>query len=49
MALGAILALLTVKYYADQIVIGTGINIFGLGFSAFRMSEDLGFSGEPPE
>ncbi len=45
MALGAILALLTVKYYADQIVIGTGINIFGLGFSAFVCQKIWGSRG----
>lgn len=45
MALGAVLALFTVKYYADQIVIGTGINIFGLGFSAFVCQRVWGSRG----
>ena len=33
--IGLLLALLTVKFVGDQIVSGTGINIFALGFTAY--------------
>jgi simple sugar transport system permease protein len=43
--LGVIIALLTVRYYGNQIVVGTGINVFGLGFSAFMCQRIWGSRG----
>ncbi|MGQ9474321.1 MAG: ABC transporter permease [Candidatus Caldatribacteriaceae bacterium] len=43
--LGGIMALLTVKYYGNQIVVGTGVNVFGLGFSAFMCQKIWGSRG----
>lgn len=43
--LGFVIAILTVKYYGNQIVVGTGINIFGLGFSAYMCQKLWGSRG----
>ncbi|MEN3185290.1 MAG: ABC transporter permease [Atribacterota bacterium] len=43
--LGFVIALLTVKYHGNQVVVGTGINVFGLGFSAFLCQKIWGSRG----
>lgn len=43
--LGYVIALLTVKYSGNQIVVGTGINVFGLGFSAYMSQKIWGSRG----
>ncbi len=43
--LGALHALLTVKFRADQIVSGTGINIFAMGFTAYMSQVIWGSRG----
>ncbi|NSW75440.1 MAG: ABC transporter permease [Candidatus Atribacteria bacterium] len=43
--LGVVIAILTVKYSGNQIVVGTGINVFGLGFSAFMCQKIWGSRG----
>jgi len=43
--LGIIMAILTVKYQGNQIVVGTGINVFGLGFSAYMCQKIWGSRG----
>ena len=45
LALGAILAVLTVKYHGNQIVVGTGFNVFGLSFSAYMCQKIWGSRG----
>jgi len=42
---GLVIAFLTVKYYGNQIVVGTGVNVFGLGFSAFMCQRIWGSRG----
>ncbi|MGC8777469.1 MAG: ABC transporter permease [Candidatus Caldatribacteriaceae bacterium] len=43
--LGVLMALFTVKYYGNQIVVGTGVNVFGLGLSAFLCQRIWGSRG----
>lgn len=45
LVLGAILAILTVKYHGNQIVVGTGLNVFGLSFSAYMCQKIWGSRG----
>jgi ABC-type uncharacterized transport system permease subunit len=45
LVLGAILAVLTVKYHGNQIVVGTGFNVFGLSFSAYMCQKIWGSRG----
>lgn len=45
LGLGYVIAILTVKYSGNQIVVGTGINVFGLGFSAFMCQKIWGSRG----
>ena len=42
LVLGTILAVLTVKYHGNQIVVGTGFNVFGLSFSAYMCQKIWG-------
>ncbi|HAX98146.1 MAG TPA: ABC transporter permease [Candidatus Atribacteria bacterium] len=43
--IGIIIAILTVKYQGNQIVVGTGLNVFGLGFSAYMCQKIWGSRG----
>jgi simple sugar transport system permease protein len=45
LVLGTILAVLTVKYHGNQIVVGTGFNVFGLSFSAYMCQKIWGSRG----
>ncbi|MEN3203603.1 MAG: ABC transporter permease [Atribacterota bacterium] len=44
-AWGYVIALLTVRFYGNQIVVGTGVNVFGLGLSAFLSQKIWGSRG----
>jgi len=44
-AWGCVIALLTVRFFGNQIVVGTGVNVFGLGFSAFLSQKIWGSRG----
>lgn len=44
-AWGFLIALLTVRFYGNQIVVGTGVNVFGLGLSAFLSQKVWGSRG----
>lgn len=44
-AWGFIIAVLTVRFFGNQIVVGTGVNVFGLGFSAFLSQKIWGSRG----
>ncbi len=42
---GLVIAFLTVRFYGNQVVVGTGVNIFGLGLSAFLSQKIWGSRG----
>ncbi|WP_427365475.1 ABC transporter permease [Candidatus Caldatribacterium saccharofermentans] len=42
---GLIIAVLTVRFFGNQIVVGTGVNVFGLGLSAFLSQKIWGSRG----
>lgn len=44
-AWGVVIALLTVRFYGNQVVVGTGVNVFGLGLSAFLSQKVWGSRG----
>jgi len=44
-AWGFVIALLTVRFYGNQVVVGTGVNVFGLGLSAFLSQKIWGSRG----